>query len=598
MGQHCANSNYIMICGHNSCDMDTKIRIGKDFKVHWSIYAVVDGQRQPYNLAGKDLKLEFRNIYESKMANEWEVKDNVVVWTFRGKDQKALGQYQLILTQNGGKDGMLTVDTCNAFILVARSCEETRGQEGDIAIEDVVIESEVTFAPVVSDGGKTMEMVTYAQLRDMRDAGELVPGMQYRITDFVTTSVQENTRSAGNQFDIIVTADSANTLNEVARACLHEGDTYFSGYEAKLEAWQIWYSLDNDATRFAWAANPETQYVLWHEKNVLCAFHPMEGYYGESQVIGLFDAFGCEHYCTPDFQVIDESEMPEGSCEIVEGSYFKGVIYRMIDEHGNECPYDFKNIQFYTECYDDGTPTNGGDGDYSEFLYTFSWMAEGRSHDLSLEFVDLYTDEGFATSVRNNIIKSCYAGDELVTQTLNRIVLGAGFEVEDGYFYDMKDNTFDTGCMGISLARSCSHNSFGKNCFSIHISNSSNNYFGHRCALVSLDECYENNFRDNCYNIKLKSGSQYNEFGMGVRQLMFHGINTIRSCIFEPEVNDLDIYPPSGYYNIDVRNYRFCSGLYNAQVTVYPDLIEQTYVTVHHGDGHVVSFALSELINS
>jgi hypothetical protein len=24
----------------------------------------------------------------------------------------------------------------------------------------------------------------------------------------------------------------------------------------------------------------------------------------------------------------------------------KGVIYYMKDEHGNECPYDFKNIQF------------------------------------------------------------------------------------------------------------------------------------------------------------------------------------------------------------------------------------------------------------
>jgi hypothetical protein len=176
--------------------------------------------------------------------------------------------------------------------------------------------------------------------------------------------------------------------------------------------------------------------------------------------------------------------------------------------------------------------------------------------------------------------------------------LGDSFEVEDGYFFGMVDNTFDTGCEEISLARTCENNLFGKNCFSIHISNSSRNYFGDGCGLVSLAECYGNNFRDNCYDIKLRSGSQYNEFGMGVRNLMFHGINSIRSCIFEAEVNSLDIYPSSGYSNIDVRNYRFCFGLYNAQVTVYPDLKEQTYVTVHHGDGHVVSFALSELINS
>ena len=43
----------------------------------------------------------------------------------------------------------------------------------------------------------------------------------------------------------------------------------------------------------------------------------------------------------------------------------KGIIYRMIDEHDNDCPYDFKNLQFY----------NNGN-----WYYTFS--QDGR--DLSL----------------------------------------------------------------------------------------------------------------------------------------------------------------------------------------------------------------------
>ena len=71
----------------------------------------------------------------------------------------------------------------------------------------------------------SMINVTYSQLVDMRDNGELIPGQQYRITDYVTTTVQENTISAGHVFDIIVTVDSENILNEEARAIQNDNDT-------------------------------------------------------------------------------------------------------------------------------------------------------------------------------------------------------------------------------------------------------------------------------------------------------------------------------------------------------------------------------------
>ena len=64
--------------------------------------------------------------------------------------------------------------------------------------------------------------IAYDELISLRDSANLKPGQQYRIIDYVTTTKQENTQSARHQFDIIVTADSTNTLNEEARACLHE----------------------------------------------------------------------------------------------------------------------------------------------------------------------------------------------------------------------------------------------------------------------------------------------------------------------------------------------------------------------------------------
>ena len=92
---------------------------------------------------------------------------------------------------------------------------------------------------------------TWYELKSLRDTGKLTPGMQYRITDYQCTTKQENTQSAGHQFDIIVTADSAGKLNEKARACLHDGDIYFK--DCNLAAWELWYSLNNDTKRFAWA---------------------------------------------------------------------------------------------------------------------------------------------------------------------------------------------------------------------------------------------------------------------------------------------------------------------------------------------------------
>lgn len=134
--------------------MERAIRIGKDFNVLWSIRKRVDGERQPYELAGKELVLRYRTasgLY--KEATEWKTEGNTIIWTFRGREQKALGSYELILTENGGKDGMVTVDTCRAFKLVEHSCEETEGSGSDIVIEDVVLESEVAFAPIVIEGG-------------------------------------------------------------------------------------------------------------------------------------------------------------------------------------------------------------------------------------------------------------------------------------------------------------------------------------------------------------------------------------------------------------------------------------------------------------
>lgn len=157
--------------------MERSIRIGKDFNVRWSIHRVVDGERQPYELAGKELVLQYRTPYGLKEATEWKTEGNTIVWTFRGKEQKALGSYELILTENGGKDGMVTVDTCRAFKLVAHSCEETEGRGGDIVVQTIMLETEVAFAPLTIQTGGGGEGGSYddSELRGMiEEQGERI----------------------------------------------------------------------------------------------------------------------------------------------------------------------------------------------------------------------------------------------------------------------------------------------------------------------------------------------------------------------------------------------------------------------------------------
>jgi hypothetical protein len=80
----------------------------------------------------------------------------------------------------------------------------------------------------VIENATNMVEITYQELRNLRDNGNLIPGTNYRITDYECTTTYMDTRSAGHQFDIIVTADDEKTLNENARAIQHRGDTYFA----------------------------------------------------------------------------------------------------------------------------------------------------------------------------------------------------------------------------------------------------------------------------------------------------------------------------------------------------------------------------------
>lgn len=101
-----------------------------------------------------------------------------------------------------------------------------------------------------SGGGSLPTETTYSELVALRDGGNLTPGAKYRITDY--TAAFKTLKSAGHKFDIVVEALSASSVSEKASALPHDGDEYFAS--SHLECWELWYSLDNDTSRFSEAS--------------------------------------------------------------------------------------------------------------------------------------------------------------------------------------------------------------------------------------------------------------------------------------------------------------------------------------------------------
>lgn len=111
-------------------------------------------------------------------------------------------------------------------------------------------------------GGATMISKTWTQLRTLVATKALTPGALYRLTNYKAVVWQDD-GAPFHPFDIVVVATSSSTLSEEARAIPHvftdedietygeDEQNYFANSD--LSAWRLWYSLDNDTSRFSWA---------------------------------------------------------------------------------------------------------------------------------------------------------------------------------------------------------------------------------------------------------------------------------------------------------------------------------------------------------
>ena len=144
--------------------------------------------------------------------------------------------------------------------------------------------------------------ITYSKLKKLRDDGYLIPGMKYRIIDYLP--YYDNTDNLGllsiptirhTQFDLVVTALSTDKLSEDANALpsLLDSDAvaYYENNGVDVTKWRIKYTIDCDPGKYNWAKG----------------YYFLDYYTGRKRYIGTNTyRFGT----SGDFMGFDESCMP------------------------------------------------------------------------------------------------------------------------------------------------------------------------------------------------------------------------------------------------------------------------------------------------
>lgn len=118
-----------------------KVRIGNDVAVTWGLYTEAGEVYEPTGTVRVWIE---GPLGDKVVVSEYAVEGHEVRLVYRGRHQRYTGVYRIVLVENGGMDGMHTVDV-EAFDLVAHSCDSSLPE--DVELTSVRLQS------VVSVGG-------------------------------------------------------------------------------------------------------------------------------------------------------------------------------------------------------------------------------------------------------------------------------------------------------------------------------------------------------------------------------------------------------------------------------------------------------------
>ena len=363
--------------------------------------------------------------------------------------------------------------------------------------------------------------VTQQELRTLRDNGQLIPGAQYRITDYNGDNPLITT--AGHMFDIIMTAIDEYTLSNKASAAQHDGDEYFNG--CNLSQWEILFELGKDASdklilyktdinNYATAVDYEDYYEyegeFEYEGNMYYKFVKREKD-GDPNIYILTD--------TLDFTDVSLSNpyTPVAELKYEEGVYVNknyaitdlivstnqqvySYISYMKDEFNNECYYDFKNALFkryyINQVYNENLIDLQG-------TYLGIKIEENAFYEITEEnFINVYTfgyteDATLTGQCFNNQIYPASKG-----YSTNNITFGPA-SYNNTVFWGSTNNSFGDNCHDNIIDNEFYNNTFGNEIYQNTFGNSiGGNTFG--------NDIHDNSFGNNIYRNTFGNSFQYN----------------------------------------------------------------------------------------
>jgi hypothetical protein len=154
----------------------------------------------------------------------------------------------------------------------------------------------------------------------------------------------------------------------------------------------------------------------------------------------------------------------------------------MKDEWNNECPYDFKNIQFKP-----GTKTQPGTI-ADVFYYTFS-VATG-TNDATV--TDHSLNEAYCFG--NKIGVFVNSSKQTLSSNVFRNTSATSSCISNTFGYNTQNNTFGNECNSNTFGNECNSNTFGNDCDS--------NTLGNYCQQIIFNKDY-------VQNVIIENGNQY-----------------------------------------------------------------------------------------
>lgn len=323
----------------------------------------------------------------------------------------------------------------------------------------------------------------------------------------------------------------------------------------------------------------------------------------------------------------------------------KGVVYYMKDEWNNECPYDFKNIQFQrwavTACPDcPSLEANSPDNELG-YYYGAKWLrgvnaldnaTYGEDNDYFYTFAlkDLEQEKWFDYTVvahlglkdidevevvcsDNHLAEVTgeygFVNGEMVKVLNNIVFFNSYINTLDFKAFShcnknrllgcCHSNTFGNDCYSNLFGNFCLRNTFGINCYGNTFGNGcSSNTFGNNCYSNTFrNNCYSNTFGDSCYSNSFGNSCESNSFGHDCDSNTFGD-----SCCY---IKFGDSLSPRSYYqyiivengnqNIcldtsqttssikKIRNIKIAQGVNNTNVykTIIHDTLNDTFQTIY-----------------